>query len=74
MIVLAEPRRAELDSGRLVQPFDLVTFEGPDFWLVYPDYKRTQPKIAAFRDWLLAAMRDAAVREPSQAFVEPNGR
>jgi LysR family glycine cleavage system transcriptional activator len=61
--------RAEIEAGRLVQPFDLVCFEGPDFWLVYPDYKRTQPKIVAFRDWLLEALSEAARNEPAAAFA-----
>ncbi|MGQ0559971.1 MAG: LysR substrate-binding domain-containing protein [Sphingosinicella sp.] len=63
--------RSELDSGRLVQPFELISYEGPNFWLVYPDYKRNQPKIAAFREWLLAAMREAAAGEPALAFTPP---
>lgn len=45
--------REELASGRLVMPFDLVGRDGSAYWLVYPDSRRSQPKIRAFRDWLL---------------------
>lgn len=45
--------KAELESGRLIQPFDLVCENGHAFWLVYPEARRNVPKIAAFRTWLL---------------------
>lgn len=45
--------REELASGRLVMPFDLVCRDGSAYWLVYPESRRSQPKIRAFRDWLL---------------------
>ena len=63
--------RSELASGRLVRLFDRVSFEGPGYWLVYPDYKRGQPKIAAFRDWIAAEVAADAAREPAEIFVEP---
>lgn len=46
--------REELASGQLVQPFDILVPEAPHYWLVYPEGRRNQPKIRAFRDWLLA--------------------
>ncbi len=63
--------RSELASGRLVQPFDQISLTGPCYWLVYPEYKRNQPKIAAFRGWLLHAMRQAAALEPAAIFDPP---
>ncbi|MCM5558745.1 LysR substrate-binding domain-containing protein [Pleomorphomonas sp. JP5] len=45
--------REELASGRLVMPFDLVCSDESAYWLVYPENRRSQPKIRAFRDWLL---------------------
>ncbi len=44
-----------LGDGRLVRPFDLV-WRDPlrDYWLVYPPAAEAEPKVAAFRDWLLA--------------------
>ncbi len=64
--------RSELASGRLIQPFDLISLEGPTFWLVYPEYKRSQPKIAAFRDWLLEGIQRSARDEMAIAFIEPD--
>lgn len=63
--------RAELESGRLVQPFPLVHVTDRSHWLVYPEARRTQPKIAALRDWLLAEARAAAKAEPPEMFAEP---
>ena len=46
---------AELASGRLVQPFDVLgTTVSRGYWLVYPKKRRRSPKIEAFRDWLLS--------------------
>ena len=43
----------EIASGRLVQLFE--TPPGlPGYWLVYPHDRRRSPKIAAFREWVLA--------------------
>ena len=52
--------RAELAEGRLVQPFEHLHVTDRAFWLVYPEGRRNQPKIAAFRDWLLGEVRAAA--------------
>ncbi|MXN65773.1 transcriptional regulator GcvA [Stappia sp. GBMRC 2046] len=46
--------KAELASGRLVQPFDLVAEDGRGYWLVYPETRTNSPKIRAFRDWILS--------------------
>jgi LysR family transcriptional regulator, glycine cleavage system transcriptional activator len=63
--------RGELESGRLVQPFPLVHVTDRSHWLVYPEARRTQPKIVALRDWLLAEARAAAKGEPPEMFSEP---
>ncbi|MGK6312551.1 LysR substrate-binding domain-containing protein [Neorhizobium sp. DT-125] len=39
--------------GRLIQPFDLLSDDGTDYWLVYPEARRNSRKIRAFRDFLL---------------------
>ncbi len=65
--------RSELASGRLVKLFDLLSLEGPPYWLVYPEYKRMQPKIAAFREWMMEAMEECARTEPAEIFVPPAG-
>jgi LysR family glycine cleavage system transcriptional activator len=54
---------ADIASGRLAQPFDVVTRHPQHYWLVYPKDRRRARKIAAFRDWLLAAVEaDPAVQ------------
>lgn len=63
--------RAELRSGRMVQPFAHVHFPGTSHWLVYPETKRNQPKIAAFREWLLAEVGKEKERAPAEIFVDP---
>ncbi|WP_274425943.1 LysR substrate-binding domain-containing protein [Chelativorans sp. YIM 93263] len=45
--------KSELETGRLIQPFDLVCTDGKAYWLAYPEARRNAPKIAAFRKWLL---------------------
>lgn len=64
-LVLASPIffAGEIASGRLVRPFQQVSMFGEGYWLAYPKDRRRAPKIAAFRDWLLAAVaEDPAVR------------
>jgi LysR family glycine cleavage system transcriptional activator len=51
--------RAEVAAGRLVQVLPIVAREETDYWLVYPQERRNQPKIRAFRDWLLAEVAKA---------------
>jgi LysR family glycine cleavage system transcriptional activator len=65
-VALASPIMfsAEIDAGRLVQPFPVtVRYGGQRYtWLVYPPERRRTRKIAAFREWLLArAAEDPAV-------------
>ena len=48
--------KAELASGVLIAPFDIVADDDQPFWLVYPEGRRNVPKIRAFRDWILAAI------------------
>ncbi|QQR38003.1 LysR substrate-binding domain-containing protein [Devosia rhizoryzae] len=45
----------EMASGRLVQPFETVGWNGHAYYLVYPESRRNQPKIKAFRDWIVEA-------------------
>jgi LysR family glycine cleavage system transcriptional activator len=63
---------AELASGRLVQPFDLLVTADRSYWLVYPKARRRSAKIQAFRDWVLSEvagdMEKAAL--PSTAQTE----
>jgi LysR family glycine cleavage system transcriptional activator len=52
---------ADLAAGRLVKPFDLSLPATFAYYLVIPEATADRPKIAAFRDWLLAEVaRDEA--------------
>ena len=63
--------RNDLARGRLVQPFDLTVNEGPNYWLVYPEQKRNQAKIRAFREWVLREVAADAAAGPAEAFEAP---
>lgn len=63
--------RDELKAGRLVQPFDHVHITDRSHWLVYPESRRNQPKITAFRDWMLAEVAKQAASEPAEVFRLP---
>lgn len=63
--------RPELEAGRLVQPFPALHFPGSSYWLVYPEVKRSQPKVVAFRRWLEAEIAAAAPVEAAAVFVPP---
>lgn len=71
--ILSPPMfKSAIDAGLLVQPFPHLARYRNDFWLVYPEHKRNSPKVRAFRDWLLEAVRttggdDAALAPAYQA-------
>jgi LysR family glycine cleavage system transcriptional activator len=50
--------RQDLDSGRLVKPFDLVLPSDHWYWFVCPAAYLDRPGVRAFRDWLVAAVHD----------------
>jgi LysR family transcriptional regulator, glycine cleavage system transcriptional activator len=52
-ILTRELFAAELASGSLIQPFDIVGNDGHAYWMVYQEARRNAPKIRAFRDWML---------------------
>ena len=54
-IALATPDfvAGDLQSGRLVQLFDVVAKSGADYYLGYLESHRLQPKVKAFRVWIL---------------------
>jgi len=43
----------ELKAGRLIQPFPDMLVSPRNYFLVYPRVRQHQPKIQAFRDWIL---------------------
>jgi len=52
----------DLISGRLARPFPESLRLSKTYWIVCPKAMATQPKIAMFRDWLLAEAADDAKR------------
>lgn len=43
----------DIATGRLLQPFDLISNDGRDYWLAYSEDRRNIPRIKAFREWML---------------------
>jgi LysR family glycine cleavage system transcriptional activator len=44
----------DIAAGRLIVPFNIPLQRKGGFYLVYPLSHRHLPKVAAFRDWVLA--------------------
>ena len=44
----------ELESGKLIQPFEVYIETDEAFFLVCPTGRAEEPKIKAFREWILA--------------------
>lgn len=47
----------DIRNGRLVAPFDIRLPSDLAYYFVVPEDRRDQPRIAAFRDWLLEEVR-----------------
>lgn len=58
----------DLAAGRLVSPFDLTLSLGTSYHIVYPQGALNDPKVRAFRDWL---MEEAAREGSSEAAAPP---
>jgi LysR family glycine cleavage system transcriptional activator len=52
----------DLINGRLTRPFDVGLKLSRTYWIVCPKATSTKPKVATFRDWLLAEAADDARR------------
>ncbi|MEH2492785.1 LysR substrate-binding domain-containing protein [Bradyrhizobium sp. AZCC 2230] len=61
--ILIEP---ELESGRLVQLHSCTVQNPYRIYLAYPEQKRGQPRLEAFRSWLLGSVRAYALQTPKQ--------
>jgi len=57
---------AELAAGLLVRPFELNVDTGNGYYLVYPKERLADPRVRAFRDWVLAETARPG-RSPSTA-------
>ncbi len=53
--------RSELESGQLVVPFDRRLTSEISYWVVAPERTADQPKVKAFRDWLLRRARETGL-------------
>jgi LysR family glycine cleavage system transcriptional activator len=60
-------------SGQLVQVLPQTAYYRNSFWLMYAEGKRNQPKVRAFRDWLLEEVRTSMGDDPHGALVPPEG-
>ena len=70
--ILSPPMfQGAMTAAQLVQPFSQIAYYRNSFWLVYADHKRNLPKVRAFRDWLLDAVRQAAGDDPYGILEEP---
>ena len=58
---------ADIAAGRLIVPFDVVLPADAGFYIVAPEETADTPKIALFRDWLLASVTPGAVAPPPDA-------
>ena len=52
---------ADIKAGRLIAPFDIVLPRDAGYYVVVPEVTANVPKIALFRDWLIASARSAEV-------------
>jgi LysR family glycine cleavage system transcriptional activator len=50
----------DIAKGRLVVPFKIALPADAGFYLVSPEGRREAPKLAAFREWMIAATRNKA--------------
>ncbi|AMA60615.1 transcriptional regulator GcvA [Bradyrhizobium sp. CCGE-LA001] len=50
----------DIAKGRLVVPFKIALPADAGFYLVSPEGRREAPKLAAFRDWMIAATQNKA--------------
>lgn len=64
--------RAELRDGLLVRPVPGLAYGRRHYWLVYPEALRHTAKVRAFRDWLLAEVRQEFVDDPDHVLIEPD--
>lgn len=66
--------QAQVESGQLVRllPHIPAVHWRFGFWLAYPESKRNQPKIRAFRDWLIAEVGRSAGEDADGILTPPD--
>ena len=71
--ILSPPMfKQAIEARLLVQPFSHRAVYRSGFWLVYPEHKRHSAKVRAFRDWVLATVRQA-VGSDTELLQPPDG-
>jgi LysR family transcriptional regulator, glycine cleavage system transcriptional activator len=55
---------ADITAGRLVAPFDTELPQDAGYYVVTPEATADAPKIALFRDWLIASAASGALARP----------
>lgn len=63
--------KSDLESGRLVQPFDILYRPGASQWLVHPEARRGVRKIERFREWLHVELAADRERLPAVIWERP---
>jgi LysR family glycine cleavage system transcriptional activator len=63
----------DIEDGRLVAVGPNALAEH-SYWLTYPAYRRSSPKIRAFRDWLDSQIAIAAAQQPGLFFQQPGAQ
>jgi LysR family transcriptional regulator, glycine cleavage system transcriptional activator len=58
---------AELAAGLLVRPFELSVDTGNGYYLVYPKERLADPRVRAFRDWVLSEVANPPAAAPETA-------
>jgi LysR family glycine cleavage system transcriptional activator len=64
--------QTEIEAGLLIEPVPSDVVEGRRYWVVYPTAHRNQPKIKAFRDWIMAEMAEEQARDVEGRYL-PKG-
>ena len=59
--------RNDMAEGRLVRLSDQLSTRGFGYWLVYPEERRSVPKIKRFREWLLQEIGEERADGPAPA-------
>jgi LysR family glycine cleavage system transcriptional activator len=62
----------DLIYGRLVRPFPIALPLSKSYWIVCPKASANLPKLAAFRDWLVAQASDD--KRQLETLAAPPGR
>jgi LysR family glycine cleavage system transcriptional activator len=63
--------KGDLESGRLVQPFETLYLPGACQWLVHPGSRRGVRKIERFREWLHTELAADRERLPVEIWERP---